>query len=219
MARRRALAVGATCVLCLRYAPAMGYEAPTPVVVSVPTYFAVDVSQSTLARVYEELERIFAPSGIRFRWVEPNTGGNDKPSIVTLVVQDRPARSVVRGCSRNLHDHRLGHTHLRARRVTLWTEQVRRAVHGDWDRDPNDVPRVDERAYARALGRVLAHELGHLFLSLNGHHDGGLMRSSFSHRSLTAHGGKAFRLSTRDLERIRAVVVRLLARTPGGEEP
>ena len=63
--------------------------------------------------------------------------------------------------------------------------------------------------YARALGRVLAHELGHLLLRLNGHRDRGLMRSTFSHRSLIASGRDAFRFAADDLRAIRAALVRI----------
>jgi hypothetical protein len=93
--------------------------------------------------------------------------------------------------------------------VTLWTEQVARAVAGSWDR--KEAPRVDERALGTALGRVLAHELGHLFLRLNGHRENGLMRPSFSHRVLVGKSDRAFRLSEEDLERVRAAITRLQA--------
>jgi hypothetical protein len=128
-----------------------------------------------------------------------------------IVVLGRPERAVISGCSRNLHDHRLGHTHLGARRVTLWTEQVARAVEGSWGR--KNPPRVDESTLGTALGRVLAHELGHLFLRLDGHRENGLMKPSFSHRALVGKSDRSFRLSEEDLERVRAAITRLQVTT------
>ena len=128
-----------------------------------------------------------------------------------MIVQPRPARFKVHGCSRDRHDHRLGHTQLRSRRITLWSEQVARAVDGNWDR--KEPPNVDDRVYSRALGRVLAHELGHLLLRLNGHRDRGLMRSAFSHRSLTARGRRAFRLDEKDLQAIRETILQAIAKS------
>lgn len=127
-----------------------------------------------------------------------------------MIVQPQPARFKVHGCSRNRHDHRLGHTQLRSRRIALWSEQVARAVDGNWDR--KELPNIDDHTYARALGRVLAHELGHLLLRLNGHRDRGLMRSAFSHRSLTARGRRAFRLAEEDLQAIRETLLQAVAK-------
>ena len=177
--------------------------AVAPSELNVPLYLGAEIDEDVLESALSEVEKIFAPGGIRLRFeISPD----DPPSnpTVTVVLQPRPARFVVHGCSRNRHDHRLGRTSFRARRITLWSEQIARAVDGDWDR--REVPHVTDTAYARALGRVLAHELGHLFLRLSGHRDDGLMRPSFSHRTLTARGNRAFRLSDNDLEKMRAAL-------------
>jgi hypothetical protein len=55
---------------------------------------------------------------------------------------------------------------------------------------------------ARALGRVIAHEIGHYLLGPQ--HTAGLMRISFAPRDLVDPSGKAFRLSTADVERLKA---------------
>jgi hypothetical protein len=176
--------------------------------IELPVYVGSDVPPSALERALAEADRLFGEGGIRFRW-RPSPGASLPAAPVSIVVLPRPSEPVISGCSRNLHDHRLGHTYLGARRVTLWTEQVARAVAGSWDR--KDVPRVDEKALGTALGRVLAHELGHLFLRLNGHRENGLMKPSFSQRALVGKSDRAFRLSEEDLERVRAAITRLQA--------
>ncbi len=161
--------------------------APTFVTVDVPIYLAAELSPSVLAGALKETERIFEPGGIELRFDLAPEGHSSRP-LAIVVVQARPARfKVSRSCSRGLHDHRLGQTQLGSRRLTLWSEQVARAVDGNWDRQ--ELPHVDDHVYARALGRVLAHELGHLLLRLNGHRGG------------------AFRLSADDLDAIRATLV------------
>lgn len=170
------------------------------VIVDVPLYVGPLVPTGSLDVALQEAESIFAPGGVRFRWHVSPDGPHDD-ALAVIVFQAQPESRVVHGCSRGLHDHRLGTTHLRSRRITLWTRQIARAVDGDWDRE--EVPKVDARRFARALGRVLAHELGHLFLRLNGHHERGLMRKSFSHRSLVSRAQGAFRLSARELDAIR----------------
>jgi hypothetical protein len=174
--------------------------------VDLPVYVAADVPPLAVEQALHEVDRLFDTGGIRFRWrVSPGEPPLQAPA--SIVILPRPERAVVSGCSRNLHDHRLGHTYLRARRVTLWTEQVARAVEGGWDR--RDPPSVDASILGTALGRVLAHELGHLFLQLNGHREDGLMKSSFSHRSLVGKSQRSFRLSAQDLERVRGAITRL----------
>ena len=178
--------------------------------VELPIYVGVEIPPRALERALAEADRLFDAGGIRFQWrLSPGEPLSSAPAVI--VVLGRPERAVISGCSRNLHDHRLGHTHLGARRVTLWTEQVARAVEGSWGR--KDPPRVDESTLGTALGRVLAHELGHLFLRLDGHRENGLMKPSFSHRALVGKSDRSFRLSEEDLERVRAAITRLQVTT------
>jgi hypothetical protein len=177
--------------------------------VELPIYVGVELPPRALELALAEADRLFEAGGIRLQWrLSPDEPLSSAPAVVVFL--PRPETVVISGCSRNLHDHRLGHTHIGARRVTLWTEQVARAVEGSWDR--KDPPRVDEGALGTALGRVLAHELGHLFLRLNGHRENGLMKPSFSHRALVGKSDRAFRLSEEDLERVRAAITRLQVR-------
>jgi len=175
---------------------------------NVPLYVGADIDEDVLENALQEVDQIFAPGGIRLRFrVSPDEPVYDP--TVTVVLQPRPTRFVVHGCNRNRHDHRLGRTSFTARRITLWSEQIARAVDGDWDRrEVPNVANINGTAYARALGRVLAHELGHLFLRLNGHRDNGLMRPSFSHRTLTAKSNRAFRMSDKDLKKVHAILER-----------
>jgi hypothetical protein len=187
--------------------------APAELTLELPLYLGADIDEEILETALEEVDTIFAPGGIRVRFlISPEAPVYDP--TVTVVLQPRPARFVVHGCSRNRHDHRLGHTSFPARRITLWSEQIIRAIDGDWDR--RELPRVSETMYARALGRVLAHELGHVLLRLNGHRDGGLMRSSFSHGTLTATSNRAFRIADNDLTTMRANLERAQNRVNAG---
>ncbi len=61
----------------------------------------------------------------------------------------------------------------------------------------------------RALGRVLAHELGHYLLSSPAHAPSGLMRSAFDSRRLAGWDRRPFMLSPDALPRLRARLARL----------
>ncbi len=171
--------------------------------VEISLVSGVELPPNVLARALAEADRLFDAGGIRFDW-RISSAEPPSPAGATIVLVARPELRVVSGCSRNLHDHRLGRADLSARRVTLWTEQVARAVAGSWDR--KDPPRIDEDSLGTAIGRVLAHELGHLFLRLDGHRDRGLMKPSFSHRALVGRSDRSFRFSAEDLERLREAV-------------
>ena len=94
--------------------------------VELPIYVGVELPPRALEWALAEADRLFDAGGIRFQWrLSPDEPLSSAPASV--VVLPRPETVVISGCSRNLHDHRLGHTHIGARRVTLWTEQVARA--------------------------------------------------------------------------------------------
>lgn len=55
----------------------------------------------------------------------------------------------------------------------------------------------------RALGRVLAHEIGHVILGAPGHQPRGLMRFAFPPAELIGHSRQAYRLSSLEQVRLR----------------
>jgi hypothetical protein len=55
----------------------------------------------------------------------------------------------------------------------------------------------------RALGRVLAHEIGHVILGAPGHQPRGLMRFAFPPSELIGHSRLAYRLSPLEQARLR----------------
>ncbi len=64
----------------------------------------------------------------------------------------------------------------------------------------------------RALGRVLAHELGHYLVGLPAHRSGGLMRTGFDGHTLAAADRTALQLDPIDLPRRRARIMQLSQR-------
>ena len=54
----------------------------------------------------------------------------------------------------------------------------------------------------RALGRVLAHEIGHVLLDGSGHRRSGLMRASFVPSELVDYRRRAYRLSSAEVARL-----------------
>jgi hypothetical protein len=173
--------------------------APVPVRLHV----VAELSDQAREVFFEEVEEIYKPAGISFDWTSESSDAG-----VRVVIAPRPPYKVITGCSRGLHDHRLGLADPRNRSIILWTEQVARGAAGDWDsRDP---PTVSDVTLGRALGRVLAHEMGHLLLRFYDHRSTGLMRKAFKYRDLSSRGRRALRLSSDDIEGLQAGARRLL---------
>ena len=187
---------------------AQSSAATTPIRAPIRILGLAALGSEVRESMLDEVEGIYRPGLIEFdwrfdRWLDRQPAARGSSGLEVVIAQ-RPSKAVIVGCRRRLHDHRLGTTAIGRRRITLWTHQVERAVTGDWDR--RVLPPIDPEAHGRALGRVLAHELAHLYLRLYGHHQKGLMRSSFSHRSLASKNGRSFRLSREDLDRIRVAI-------------
>ena len=63
-------------------------------------------------------------------------------------------------------------------------------------------PDVGPADMGRALGRVLAHEIGHVVLGVSRHPSGGLMRRAFTAEELVARHRTAYTLSKKEIERL-----------------
>ena len=70
-------------------------------------------------------------------------------------------------------------------------------------------PGLVDLIIGRALGRVLAHELGHYLLSSPAHAASGLMRPSFDGRKLAGWDRRPFMLDSMALPRLRSRLARL----------
>ncbi|OLE79098.1 MAG: hypothetical protein AUF76_17630 [Acidobacteria bacterium 13_1_20CM_2_65_9] len=69
-------------------------------------------------------------------------------------------------------------------------------------------PELRRRAVGRALGRVIAHEIGHYLLGSRGHSSNGLMRAVQPFGELLGQSGAGFLLSRADEQRLARSVVR-----------
>lgn len=173
-----------------------------PLTLAVSLRLEAELGGTAMDLLRRETERLFLPAGLGIRWLS----GSTEPAI-RVVLQNQPSRPMVYGCSRGLHDHRLGLARPGSREIILWIGQVARASAGIWEKD--QTPRPSPSELGRALGRTLAHELGHVLLGERPHERRGLMRSAFKHRDLTSAGGGSLKFSSQELRRLRAAAERL----------
>lgn len=169
-------------------------EIPAPVQVQLS--LQTEIAEIALQHLRDEVEQIFSPAGICFDWSRVG-----REALVRVVLEARPQKKVIAGCSRGRHDHRLAVALPAQQMLVLWTEQAARAAAGNWD-SPRP-PKLPDEVLGRALGRILAHELGHIFLRHRKHRSTGLMKPSFKHRDLSSRSRQGLRLSPEDIGQMR----------------
>jgi hypothetical protein len=146
---------------------------------------------STVVRdMTREAERIWLPLGVELDWTELRPGkavSRSAPDLV-LLVEEHPNPVIEGADRRNLVLGRMHRpdTMCDAGLARLWVTHVRRQIDAVYI---NGLPllsvptRMEHVLLARALGRTLAHEIGHYLLGPD-HAAQGLMRAQFTPREL-----------------------------------
>jgi hypothetical protein len=165
-----------------------------------------------------ETEALWRPSGVRLTWVHSSLARAWPQTALTLEVslEDRQRPAAPKDGLL-----RLGFTTFQSgaggadRRVTLSASAVEKLVDEvvwsgrrvlDWP------PAVREELVGRALGRVLAHEIGHVLFAWRLHTRYGLMRPEFGALQLIERDRKPFTLPADLLPRLRAHLDQLSGR-------
>lgn len=173
---------------------------------------STSLSQRELHAMRQETSAIWRPYGITVRWLTMlQQGVGDvrvvarlpfSPATLEADAPDRPLGSVlfVEGIPDGV--------------MMIRPEAVEAVIlNAGWNGRPlSDVPRaLREDLAGRALGRVLAHELGHYLLAQRGHATRGLMRASFKGTELVAVDRRAFRLLSAEVVALGPRVAELAA--------
>lgn len=175
----------------------------SPVVVSIKVLTRATHVAKTVPRIVEEADRLWRPYGVR---LVCEGGAHDRR--VRIVIVDDPPGGVFEEEERERGASGLGWiTFLEPtkprdliylswkRAVTLLEEARRMPVE--------QIPEALRREYlGRALGRTLAHEMGHYLLASTAHAEAGLMRRHYSATQLFEATAVGFGL---DAERKRAI--------------
>ncbi len=180
----------------------------------VPVHLTIDaasvpapIQQAALA----EVSRLWAPYGFD---VGPDVpGGTIRSGIAIRIV-----------CDMQRHDRgdELGEIQFDADgtpspTVTILYGAVAHLAQGAevLGTNPAELPvRARDGAIGRAVGRVLAHEIGHFLLRSPHHPDSGLMRARFDAAALTSPDAGLFQLTRTDRDRLEIVRRALYAPTP-----
>lgn len=165
------------------------------------------------AALVESLEReaaaIWKTYGVQLRWrAAPLDGEGGTMSFEVLIDSHRRQAS---GGREVLGDTRLplqGIDHVPIRLDREATELLLRSVSFDQLARFAHHASIAPRDVGHALGRVLAHELGHAFLGTRDHQARGLMRASFSGEELLTGERATYGLSEAEVVRLRREIRR-----------
>jgi hypothetical protein len=157
-------------------------------------------STAILHMLKDETESLWKPYGVHLEWVDARPGDGAAEGFFMEAVIDR------RGDGQAQPEHAvLGRA---------WVPQDatgERPIHVSFDateqmllRRPSSIPVVGEYDMGRALGRVLAHEIGHVLLEVRHHDRAGLMRAVFAPAELGSPDRTPFRLTCDGVGRLRS---------------
>ena len=188
------------CCLVLAALPALGAAAEvTPV--ALFTHFEKPPSQQVADSIRREVESILAPLGFPLEWKSLDGVRGDEVSASLAVVTFRgscDASNLLAGGKTTP----LGITHISDGVVLPFTEIDCEAVRNFLRKDLLRAQTQDrEAAFGRAVGRVLAHELLHVFAGTAHHGSGGVAKPAFTESELLA--GRFF-FETAEFRTLRA---------------
>jgi hypothetical protein len=184
--------------------PAWGADAPPRRLAVVITSDDIDAEDPERATMQEELATLWTRYGVSVSWAR-NTG--DEPGAdfyVKVVIADGPvpnAKGKPLGAV-----YRAGPTFRRL--IVISKSAIRELVLDSRAVMPEST--AFNRLYARFLGRVIAHELGHLLLSSTTHSMSGMMRERYDRRDVLATDHDRFMLYSDQvavLQRLNAVQI------------
>ncbi len=177
-------------------------------------------SERRLATMTEETAAIWRPYGVTITWLTPLREPEPGPADVRVVVR-MPLSPHGRRTAGALEPS-LGSVvfvdGIPDGVITIRPETVEAAIlAARWNgRSFTEAPwGIQEDFAGRALGRVLAHELGHYLLAQKSHTQTGLMRATFKGRELVATDRRAFQLQPRDLAALGTRLAQFMATSPG----
>jgi hypothetical protein len=175
--------------------------APVTETMTLRVYDYIPGNRAALLDAESEAGEILAKAGVGTRWVDCPTshaviedfpdcqvaqGANDLVvSILPAAMADQLQHS--EDALGNADENAAG-----SRRAGIFYDRVRETAGGD------------TAAFSTLLGRVIAHELGHLLLGENAHSRTGIMQAAWSSRELGLTAGAEMEFTAQQSRRIEA---------------
>ncbi len=172
--------------LLLAALPAFGgQQGATLAPIALYAQFQQEPPAAVLEAMRQELASIMAPMGLRFDWRALNPAHSEESVVELAVVTFKGRCEVNRLLQHTIHSGPLGWTHISEGTILPFAD-----VDCDGIRTFLQTGLLGARAqereekYGRAIGRVLAHELYHIFANTQHHGAGGIGKAAYTVENL-----------------------------------
>ncbi|MCX6632516.1 MAG: hypothetical protein NTW28_33345 [Candidatus Solibacter sp.] len=153
--------------------------------IALYTQFQQAPPEGVLQALQDEVEWIMAPIGLRFEWRDLGRTGGHEVSAELAVVAFKGRCDVAGLMTHSRFEGALGWTHVSDGQILPFTDVSCDRVR-DFVQAGLMAIRAEDREekYGRALGRVLAHELYHIFANTMRHGSMGVAKESYNVQDL-----------------------------------
>jgi len=175
-------------IFCLTLAafPAFGGSRVAPVRLYI--HFQQQPPDAVLESIQEELATIMVPAGIDFEWRSLSATMGNEVSVELAVIHFKGACDATDLMPTDAYPGPLGWTHISDGQILPFSDINCDGIRLFTQRELLRVPEgLREVAYGRAVARVLAHELYHIFAKTRKHASWGVGKPAYSAQELLAN--------------------------------
>jgi hypothetical protein len=173
----------------------------TPPAITVYTQFEHASSGVSIEMMREELEAIMRPLGLDFTWRDLPASNGNEVSVELVVVSFKGTCRMSDSLPSRGETGALGWTHISDGAILPFSDvdcdKIRRFISSQVRALD---PAKQEIVYGRAIGRVLAHELYHVFTNTTKHASWGVAKAFYSAHDLVSD---SFRFEEKDNRALR----------------
>jgi hypothetical protein len=174
------------CGLVLVSTPALGGQPAGPLApITLYSEFEQGAPEAVRAGLVDELAQIMSPLGLHFDWHDLRETGEIGASVELAVITFKGRCNVAGLLPRSVSPGALGWTHISDGAILPFSDVDCNRIRLFLQQGLLAVPAAHrEEAFGRALARVLAHELYHIFADTTRHGSCGVGKEAYTVRDL-----------------------------------
>ena len=193
---RRWVWLAVSVIACSTGAGAAHADEPETFAISVRLHVEHSIASRVIQRdVEDETESLWRPYGVHIEWSDAPFSDAEADGFALEATVERSALSKWTAV---LGRATVGQDAVSRRSIRVSFDATERVLES---RTPVRI--ATRRELARALGRVLAHEIGHVLLAVPYHETTGLMRANFAPNDLADPDCALYRLTPTGVTRLR----------------